>query len=133
LAQITGFQGGFDLEKIHDQSATGSRVGEFLPRLGLFGHEWRWQIRCVRPGRLVGKSRRCNPTRLGLASGESGEPASQMYTFDLNQDGKMDVFAASAHERGIWYYENQGDGSNQKFTRHVLTEEMSETHAVAFA
>lgn len=61
-----------------------------------------------------------------------GEPASHMYSADFNQDGFLDVFAASAHERGVWWYENQGDGSNQKFTRHILTEEMSETHAVAF-
>ena len=61
-----------------------------------------------------------------------GEPVSHMYSYDFNQDGFMDVFAASAHERGIWWYENVGDGSNQKFERHLLTEEMSETHAVAF-
>ena len=61
-----------------------------------------------------------------------GEPSSHMYTFDFNDDGYLDVFTASAHERGIWWYENQGDGSNQKFIRHTLTEEMSETHAIAF-
>ncbi len=61
-----------------------------------------------------------------------GEPASHMYAADFNQDGFADVFAASAHERGIWWYENKGDGSNENFTRHILTEEMSETHAVAF-
>jgi hypothetical protein len=61
-----------------------------------------------------------------------GEPSSHMYTFDFNNDGHLDVFAASAHERGIWWHENEGDGSNQKFIRHTLTEEMSETHAVAF-
>lgn len=61
-----------------------------------------------------------------------GEPVSHMYAYDFNQDGGMDVFAASAHERGIWWYENEGDGSNQRFIRHLLTDEMSETHAVAF-
>lgn len=61
-----------------------------------------------------------------------GEPSSHMYTFDFNNDGHLDVFTASAHERGIWWYENEGDGSNQKFIRHTLTEEMSETHAIAF-
>lgn len=61
-----------------------------------------------------------------------GEPSSHMYTFDFNLDGHLDVFSASAHERGVWWYENEGDGSNQKFIRHTLTEEMSETHAIAF-
>ncbi|RIW18679.1 VCBS repeat-containing protein [Algoriphagus lacus] len=61
-----------------------------------------------------------------------GEPSSHMYTFDFNQDGHLDVFTASAHERGIWWHENEGDGSSQKFNRHTLTEEMSETHAIAF-
>lgn len=61
-----------------------------------------------------------------------GEPSSHMYTFDFNMDGHLDVFSASAHERGIWWYQNEGDGSNQKFIRHTLTEEMSETHAIAF-
>ncbi len=62
-----------------------------------------------------------------------GEPSSHMYSFDFNHDGHLDVFTASAHERGIWWYENEGDGSNEKFTRHTLTEEMSETHAIAFS
>lgn len=61
-----------------------------------------------------------------------GELSSHMYTYDFNMDGHLDVFTASAHERGIWWYENEGDGSNQKFIRHTLTEEMSETHAIAF-
>lgn len=61
-----------------------------------------------------------------------GEPCSHMYAFDFNSDGHTDIFSASAHERGIWWHENEGDGSNEKFIRHLLTEEMSETHAVAF-
>lgn len=61
-----------------------------------------------------------------------GEPVSHMYGEDFDQDGYQDVFAASAHERGIWWYENVGDGSNQQFHSHLLTDEMSETHAVAF-
>ncbi|SIN99294.1 FG-GAP repeat domain-containing protein [Algoriphagus halophilus] len=62
-----------------------------------------------------------------------GEPSSQMYAVDMNEDGHIDVFATSAHERGIWYHENLGDGSDQKFNTYTLTEEMSETHSVAFA
>ncbi|SHO61995.1 FG-GAP repeat domain-containing protein [Algoriphagus zhangzhouensis] len=61
-----------------------------------------------------------------------GEPQSHLNAFDFNQDGATDVFGASAHERGIWWYENKGNGSNQEFIPHLLTEEMSETHAVAF-
>ncbi|WP_373400552.1 VCBS repeat-containing protein [Algoriphagus halophilus] len=61
-----------------------------------------------------------------------GEPSSQMYAVDMNEDGYIDVFATSAHERGIWYHENLGDGSDQKFNTYTLTEEMSEPHAVAF-
>lgn len=61
-----------------------------------------------------------------------GEPCSHMYAHDFTGDGHLDVFSASAHERGIWWYENAGDGSNQNFTRHLITDEMSETHAVAF-
>ena len=60
-----------------------------------------------------------------------GDPSSHMYTADFDGDGDLDVFTASAHERGVWWHENEGDGSNQKFTRHTLTEEMSETHAIA--
>lgn len=61
-----------------------------------------------------------------------GEPCSHMYTHDFTEDGHLDVFSASAHERGIWWHENEGDGSNEKFKRHLITDEMSETHAVAF-
>jgi len=62
-----------------------------------------------------------------------GEPSSHIYSVDFNGDGYLDAFTASAHERGVWWYENEGDGSDQKFIRHLLTEELSETHAIAFA
>jgi len=61
-----------------------------------------------------------------------GDPCSHIYTFDFTGDGNLDVFSASAHERGVWWHRNEGDGSNEKFVRYLITDEMSETHAVAF-
>ncbi len=58
-----------------------------------------------------------------------------MIAYDLNHDGKADVIASSAHQYGIWWFE-QGevkDGS-PVFTKHDLFPDLvSETHALIAA
>lgn len=62
-----------------------------------------------------------------------GEPCSQMYAHDLDQDGDQDVLAASAHLRGIWWYEQTGQGGGAPaWQRHLISDQYTQTHAVAF-
>ncbi len=64
-----------------------------------------------------------------------GDAVADMVTYDVNGDGKADVIASSAHQYGIWAFE-QGetkDGS-PVFTKHDLFPDLvSETHALIAA
>jgi len=58
-----------------------------------------------------------------------GEPCSQMYAYDFDADGDMDIISASAHAFGIWWHE-QIPGQN--FRRHLIDSSFSQTHGAAF-
>ncbi|MFI5459675.1 MAG: FG-GAP repeat domain-containing protein [Isosphaerales bacterium] len=64
-----------------------------------------------------------------------GDAVADMIAYDVNGDGKADVIDSSAHQYGIWWFE-QGevkDGS-PVFTRHDLFPDLvSETHALIAA
>jgi hypothetical protein len=64
-----------------------------------------------------------------------GDAVADMIVYDVNNDGKADVIASSAHQFGIWWFE-QGevkDGS-PAFARHDLFPNLvSETHALIAA
>ena len=62
-----------------------------------------------------------------------GEPCSQMYTLDFDQDGDQDVFSSSAHAYGIWWHEQIEDNGSIAFRRHLVDSSFSQTHAVALA
>jgi hypothetical protein len=64
-----------------------------------------------------------------------GDAVADMIAYDVNQDGKPDVIASSAHKYGIWWFEQGAvkDGS-PVFTRHDLFPDLvSETHALIAA
>jgi hypothetical protein len=71
----------------------------------------------------------------GFHPAKLGDAVADMITYDVNQDGKADIIASSAHQYGIWWFE-QGevkDGS-PVFTKHDLFPELvSETHALIAA
>jgi hypothetical protein len=62
-----------------------------------------------------------------------GEACADMFAYDVDGDGKMDVISSSAHKYGIWWYQQRpadGDGS-PTFIRHDLFPRLvSETHAM---
>ncbi len=79
-------------------------------------------------GRKGGTSWTFHPARLGDA-------VADMIAYDMNQDGKPDLIASSAHQYGIWWFE-QGAPRNGSpvFTRHDLFPDLvSETHALIAA
>jgi FG-GAP-like repeat len=64
-----------------------------------------------------------------------GDALADMIAYDLNHDGKADVIASSAHQYGIWWFE-QGDvkDGSPVFTKHDLFPDLvSETHALIAA
>jgi FG-GAP-like repeat/FG-GAP repeat len=66
------------------------------------------------------------PARLGGA-------CAQMYTYDVDADGDMDVIGSSAHEIGIWWFEQTAGPNGPEFARHVIDASFSQSHALAMA
>ncbi len=60
-----------------------------------------------------------------------GAPCAQMPVFDVNHDGRPDVISSSAHERGIWWHEQQVD--RQGFNHHLIDDSISQTHSLVLA
>lgn len=63
-----------------------------------------------------------------------GEDCAQMYVFDVDNDGDLDVVSSSAHKYGIWWHEQsqQMDGSVQ-WIRHEIDRSFSQTHSLYLA
>ncbi len=48
-----------------------------------------------------------------------------MLVYDVNGDGRMDVIKGSAHGYGLFWYEQNADGS---FTEHVIDDKIAQAH-----
>lgn len=60
-----------------------------------------------------------------------GESCAQMLTFDLDHDGDNDVISSSAHEYGLWWYEQLKDDAGERiFITHTIDSTFSESHSV---
>ena len=57
-----------------------------------------------------------------------GPDCAQMLVFDVNHDGLPDILTSSAHDRGVWWFEQLKGGG---FKRHLIDVTISETHALA--
>lgn len=56
---------------------------------------------------------------------------SHLYVYDFDGDGDQDILGCSAHQYGIWWYEQvkQADGS-AKWIQHEIEKSFSQTHSV---
>lgn len=62
-----------------------------------------------------------------------GDACAQMYTYDIDGDGDMDVISSSAHAIGVWWYEQTKGGDAPEFKRHVIDDTFSQSHALMMA
>ncbi len=63
-----------------------------------------------------------------------GDDCSEMYTLDVNKDGKADVISSSAHHYGIWWHEQIKDDQGKiNFKVHEISKAFSQTHGLALA
>jgi hypothetical protein len=51
--------------------------------------------------------------------------------YDVNNDGKMDIIYGQGHGYGLYWLEQQGDGANRHWVKHVIDESFSQSHALA--
>src|SRR5204863_5005639 len=63
-----------------------------------------------------------------------GDACADMYAADLDGDGRPDVISSSAHNYGIWWYQQRpGTDGNPGFLKHDLFNHLfSQTHAMHF-
>lgn len=59
--------------------------------------------------------------------GDAGFP---IIGYDVNNDGKMDIIYGQGHSYGVYWLEQQGDGPNRRWIRHVIDESFSQSHAL---
>src|SRR5215475_10091996 len=59
-----------------------------------------------------------------------GDECAQMHVYDVNGDGRNDVISSSAHNIGVWWHEQQGDG---KFAAHTIDDSFSQSHSLELA
>lgn len=62
-----------------------------------------------------------------------GPPCADMVVFDINGDGLNDVLTSSAHDYGIWWFEQLPGSNGQKFHMQQISKEFSQTHAIRLA
>lgn len=62
-----------------------------------------------------------------------GDECSQMYVLDVDKDGDNDVISASAHNYGIWWYEQIKEGNTVTWKRHEIFKEFSQSHGMAMS
>lgn len=62
-----------------------------------------------------------------------GPACADMFTYDMDGDGKADVLSSSAHGYGIWWHQQKPGKPDPGFLRHDLFPKLvSQTHALHF-
>jgi hypothetical protein len=60
-----------------------------------------------------------------------GPHCAHMHVYDFDRDGDMDVVSSSAHDYGIWWFEQGKDSSGATtWTQHEIAKAISQTHAL---
>jgi hypothetical protein len=62
-----------------------------------------------------------------------GPPCAQMLAYDVNKDGLPDVISSSAHNRGVWWFEQKKGPNGPEFVQHDIDPSFSEAHAIVLA
>ena len=61
-----------------------------------------------------------------------GADCANMFMLDADKDGDGDIISSSAHDYGIWWYEQQqNDTGNPEWIKHTISKIFSESHALA--
>jgi len=50
--------------------------------------------------------------------------------YDVNNDGKMDILYGQGHSYGLYWLEQQDEGTGRRWDKHVIDESFSQVHAL---
>jgi len=56
-----------------------------------------------------------------------------MLVYDVDGDGDSDVITSSAHQYGMWWFEQKSDGGAVRFEQHTIAKDFSQVHALRLA
>lgn len=59
--------------------------------------------------------------------------AADIHIDDLDLDGDNEIIMSSAHDRGVWWFENIGNNAEPKYEYRQIDDIFSQTHALNFA
>ncbi len=59
-----------------------------------------------------------------------GPACADMLVYDIDGDCDSDVISSSAHNYGIWWYEQLPPGDGSQFKQHVIYDKLSQPHAI---
>ncbi len=59
--------------------------------------------------------------------GDAGFP---IIGYDVNGDGKLDIIYGEGHSYGLYWLEQQGEGSTRRWVKHTIDESYSQIHAL---
>jgi hypothetical protein len=59
--------------------------------------------------------------------GDAGFP---IIGYDVNNDGRMDIIVGQGHGYGLYWYEQGGPREHPTWTRHIIDESFSQSHAL---
>jgi len=62
-----------------------------------------------------------------------GPDCADMLVYDVDGDGDNDVITSSAHQYGMWWFEQQPNGDGTHFQQHVIADDFSQVHALRLA
>ncbi|MPY89027.1 MAG: VCBS repeat-containing protein [Luteitalea sp.] len=68
-----------------------------------------------------------------FVAADLGPDCAQMAIYDVNGDDVSDVVTSSAHNIGVWWFEQQVRGGQRTFARHTIDDSFSQSHALATA
>ena len=59
-----------------------------------------------------------------------GPDCADILVYDVDADGDSDVITSSAHNYGIWWFEQLAPADGSTFKQHVISEKYSQSHAI---
>jgi len=76
-----------------------------------------------------------NPTQSNWTFHQAalGPECAQMYAMDIDGDGDSDLITSSAHDYGLWWYEQSTKGDSVMWKQHEIFKKFSQLHGLALA
>ncbi|MCX5758399.1 MAG: VCBS repeat-containing protein, partial [Candidatus Hydrogenedentes bacterium] len=69
----------------------------------------------------------------GFHQAHLGPACANMVVYDVDGDGHNDVITSSAHDYGIWWFEQRQENGATTFVQHEIDKGISQTHALILA